>query len=91
MKKTILTIVTVAFLLIINNANAQWTDAGTVVHLTTATDSVGAGTSSPAKKVHVLGSGTGTPVKLQYVLNTILQVHQMVVLEVQFGILLQLL
>ena len=34
-----------------------WTDDGTVVRLTTSTDNVGIGTTSPTAKLHVVGTG----------------------------------
>jgi trimeric autotransporter adhesin len=36
-------------------AEDGWTDAGTVVHLTTGSDRVGIGTTTPATKLHVVG------------------------------------
>ena len=41
----------------IDPAHAQgWTDSGTVVHLTTNSDKVGVGTTTPGAKLHVSGS-----------------------------------
>jgi len=43
--------------LTIATTGLAWTDGGTSVYLTTSTDSVGIGTSSPAYKLHVVGDG----------------------------------
>ncbi|PIS14646.1 hypothetical protein COT64_01605, partial [Candidatus Shapirobacteria bacterium CG09_land_8_20_14_0_10_39_12] len=43
--------------LTITGLDSGWTDDGTVVRLTTATDKVGIGTASPTEMLHVVGGG----------------------------------
>lgn len=38
------------------SGDGAWTDAGTVVHLTDSSDSVGIGTTTPSQKLHVVGT-----------------------------------
>ncbi len=56
MKNLLKNLMIVAFAMIaVNQSMAQWTDLGTVVHLTTNTDLVGIGTISPTQKVQLVG------------------------------------
>ena len=42
------------------STSGGWTDDGSVIRLTTSTDSVGVGTSTPSEKFHVVGNGSYT-------------------------------
>jgi hypothetical protein len=55
-----------------NSSGGGWTDDGTVVRLTTATDQVGIGTAAPAatRKTHVLATGLTTGLRSETILAT---------------------
>jgi len=54
---------TLALLLLLSwSSVAQWSTGSGTVYLTTTTDRVGFGTTSPGTKFHIVGSGTGSTV-----------------------------